>query len=336
MKAAVYKTKQVLEVQDLPMPKVGPRDLLVKVTNCAVCGSDIHRYANGMLRPGIVMGHEYTGKVIDKGSEVEGFDVGDRITRCDAKMSPKKSVACPERFSAKTLSLGTALRNQAYAEYMAVDMDRVMKIPDSVADLDACCTEPLSFSVHSVRISQIKLGDEILILGAGPIGLYTQQCSLLSGASKVYVSETNAARRDLALKLGAREAFDPRKVNLIEEIERHTKIGVDVAFECAGAKPTLQQALEAVKISGRVIVQALAWQQVDCVPVDWVGREVEMKTAYGTDARDWQIAMRLLEDKKIRIKPLISKIIALDDIQATFQELLKPDTELVLVVVSFE
>ena len=337
MKAAVFKEKGVLKVENVPEPEMGPRDLLVKVYNCAICGSDVHRYAtDGMLKPGVILGHEYTGEVIDKGSEVKDFEIGDRITRCDAKMSPKKSVACPERFTAKTLALDTAYRNQAYAEYMAVDMDRVMKIPNSVSNMDACLTEPLAFSLHSVRISGIKLGDDVMILGTGPIGLYTLQCAILAGASRIYVSETNAVRREIALKLGAAEAFDPRKVNLIEEIERRTGIGVDIAFECAGAGPTLQQSLEAVRIEGRVIVQALAWGQVDCVPVEWVGREIEMKASYGTFANEWQIAMQLLEDKKIQTKPSISKIIRLDDIQEMFQELLKPNNDLVQVVVSFE
>jgi threonine dehydrogenase-like Zn-dependent dehydrogenase len=281
------------------------------------------------------MGHEYSGTVIDKGQDVTEFEIGDRVTRCDAKIGPKDTVPNPARFSAKTLALGGALRNQAYAEYMAVDKDRVMKIPDSISDIEACSTEPLAFAVHSVRLSKNLLGDQILLIGAGPIGLFTLQCASLAGALKIFVSETNKARREMAYELGAYKAINPLEVNLVEEIEKQTRIGVDIAFECAGAKQALQQALEAVRISGRVIVQSLSWQQVDCVPVEWSGREIEMKTAYGTDPIDWQIAANLIADKKISIEPIISRIISLDDIQRNFQELLSSDTGLLQVVVSF-
>jgi 2-desacetyl-2-hydroxyethyl bacteriochlorophyllide A dehydrogenase len=249
-------------------------------------------------------------------------------------MSPKASVANPARFSARELGLGPALRNQGFAELMAVDVDRVMRIPDSIADLDACSLEPLAFAVHSVRFSGLALGDRVLLLGAGPIGLLTLQCALAAGASEVYVSEPNEARRAAALALGAAAVIDPAGEDAVAEVVRRTVIGADVAFECAGATPTLQQALEAARIAGRVVVQALAWEPVTCRPVDWVGREVEMKAAYGTEARDWQIAVSLLERGTVRVDELRSRVVPLEEIDSIFQELLDPRTELIQVIVS--
>ena len=117
---------------------------------------------------------------------------------------------------------------------------------------------------------------------------------------------------------------------------KRTKVGVDLAFECAGGGPTLQDALESVRTSGRVIVLSLAWEPVRCLPVDWVGRQVEMKAAYETLPDDWPIALWLLETRKIQVTPIISHIIPLKDMQKVFQELLKPDTSLGQVVVAFE
>ena len=162
MKAAVYRRKGVLEVEEIGEPTVGPRDLLLKISHCAVCGSDLHRCAHGMLRPGMVMGHEYVGVVMGRGALVHEFDLGDRVGRCDAKTSPRARVANPARFSARELGLGSSLRDQAYAEFTAVDAGRVMRIPDSITDLDACSLEPLAFAVHSVRISGLALGDRAL------------------------------------------------------------------------------------------------------------------------------------------------------------------------------
>jgi len=123
---------------------------------------------------------------------------------------------------------------------------------------------------------------------------------------------------------------------VIEEITRKTGVGVDLAFECAGAHATLQEALGSLRIAGRVVVVSLAWEPVSCTPVDWVGREVEMKTSYGTLAREWYMAMDLLEKKKIKVKPIISNLAPLEEIQDVFQELLKSETPWIQAVVTFE
>ena len=167
-------------------------------------------------------------------------------------------------------------------------------------------------------------------------GLLIQQCTALAGAGDIFVSETNLARRKVASLLGADVVFNPIQEKVIEEITRGTVVGVDLAFECAGAHATLQEALGSLRVAGRVIVVSLAWEPVRCTPVDWVGREVEMKTSYGTLAVEWHIAMKLLERKKIKVKPIISHLAPLEDIQDVFQKLLKSETPWVQAVVTFE
>jgi (R,R)-butanediol dehydrogenase/meso-butanediol dehydrogenase/diacetyl reductase len=337
MKAAVFKEKGVLKIEDVPEPEVGPSDVLLRINHCAICGSDLHRYLYGMLEPGSIMGHEYSGTIVEKGDEVQGFQIGDRVTRSGGRINPGKEVfPLPARYSAKLKGFQSVSTNGAYAEYMAVDADRLMKIPDSVTNLEASMTEPLTVAIHAVRLSKIRLGDRVLVIGAGPIGLLTQQCAALSGAIRVFVSETSSARRTLASELGASAVYDPRNIDLVEELVGQTEIGVDIAFECAGANPTLQVALEAVRIAGRVIVVSLAWEPVQCLPVDWVGREIEMKASYGALPGDWPIALELIESGNVILKPMISEIIPLEDIQSAFQQLLKPDVKWVQVVVAFE
>ena len=341
MKAAVFKEKEVLAVEDVPEPEIGPQDVLLQITHCAICGSDLHRYMYGMLNPGVIMGHEYSGRIVDKGREVKTFQIGDRVTRgvmaSDKGIDPGKDVySLPPRYTAKELGFQPTLGSGAYAEYMAINAGSIMKIPDPVSNLEASLTEPLTVVLHAVRLSRIRLGDQALALGAGPIGLLTQQCISLAGARRIYTSEINAARRTVASELGAYEVFDPTKVNLVEEIVMRTEFGVDLAFECAGAHLTLQHSLEAIRASGRVIVISLAWKPVHCLPVDWVGREIEMKTSYGVLSHEWPIAMWLLESKRIHVEPMISNVIPLADIQEVFQELLKPDTTWVQAVVAFE
>jgi len=333
MKAAVFKKEKILVVEDVPDPKPGDDEIIMKVKYCAICGSDLHRYAYGMMKPGTIMGHEYSGEVVDFGKDVKGFNVGDRVMRWGGKITPGRELPnYHPRYSAKERGF-LAQKPGAYAEYMATNSEMVMKIPDEITDLEASLIEPLTVAVHAVRISKIRLGDNVVVLGAGPIGLFTQQCASLAGALKVYVSEINPARSRIALELGAHQVFNPGKLDLVKEIVKLTEIGADVAFECAGAKSTLQQALELVKMGGRVIVISLCWEQANCIPVEWVGREVEMKACYGNLNSEWAISMSLVKEEKIKTELMISKIVGLFQIQDTFQELLKPGNDFVQVIV---
>ncbi len=333
MKAAVFKEKNLLAVEDVPDPKPAEDEIVLEVSYCAICGSDLHRYCYGMMSPGTIMGHEYSGVVAEVGKKVRGLKVGDRVTRCGGKVNLGRDLPnFPPRYSAKERGL-LPQRPGAYAQYLATPQDMVMKLPDTISDLEASLIEPLTVALHMVRISNIRLGDQTVVLGAGPIGLFAQQCATLAGALKVFVSEVNPARQKAASDLGASEVFDPTKIDLVKEIVKRTEIGADIAFECAGAKPTLQQALELVRMGGRVMVVSLAWERVDCLPVEWVGREVELKACYAHLNSEWLISLSLLREKKIKTAPMISKIVSLSEIQEAFQELLKPGNELVQVFV---
>jgi (R,R)-butanediol dehydrogenase/meso-butanediol dehydrogenase/diacetyl reductase len=286
-----------------------------------------------MMSPGLIMGHEYAGVVVEVGKNVKGFKPGDRLIRCTGQPDPgREFINVPPRFTAKLRGFGPQ-KPGAYAQYVAIHVNNAMRIPAGVSDLEASLVEPLAVAVHAVRQSQMRLGDKIMVLGGGPIGLFTQQCASLGGAAEVYVSEINAARLKAAAQLGASRVFNPLREDLVKEVEKATGIGADVAFECAGAKPTLQQALELVRMGGRVMLIALAWEKVDCLPVDWVGREVELKACYEYYNSEWVVAMGLMEAKKIKTKPIVTKIIPLSDIDPMFNELLKPNTEQIQVVV---
>ncbi len=336
MLAAIFKEKGVLKIEEVPDPSVGPHDVLVKISHCAICGSDLHRVSHGMLRPGGILGHEYAGAVLDTGADVETFQVGDRVTRAGGKIHPwQDSPLYPPRFSAKERGFLPTERPGAFAEYFVADADLLMPIPASVTNLEAALVEPLCVALHAVRLSRLRLGDRALIIGAGPIGLLVLQCASLAGAVGTCISEPNAARRALAISLGAEAAFDPLADDVVSEILRRTPAGVDVAFECAGAPSTFHQAVQAVRGAGQAVVVALSWEPVHCLPVDWVAREVEITAVYGSRAREWPIAMGLVERRQVHLRPLVSQVIPLTDIQAAFDELLRPDTGWIQAVVTF-
>jgi threonine dehydrogenase-like Zn-dependent dehydrogenase len=333
MKAAVFKEKGRIAVEDIPDPRPEADEIILKVKYCAICGSDLHRYAHGMMSPGLVMGHEYSGEVAEVGRNVRGFKTGDRLIRCTGQPNPgREFLNLPPRFTAKTRGF-LPQKPGAYAQYVAFNAANAMRIPDGVSDLDASLVEPLTVAVHAARQSKIVLGDKVVVFGAGPIGLFAQQCAGLSGAAEVCVSEVNPARLRAASRLGAKKAINPLREDILKEIEAWSGIGADAAFECAGAQSTLQQALESVRMGGRVMLIALAWENVDCFPVDWVGREVELKACYEYFNSEWVVAMGLMETKKVKTEPMVTRVIPLADIDAMFKELLRPGTDEIQVVV---
>jgi 2-desacetyl-2-hydroxyethyl bacteriochlorophyllide A dehydrogenase len=333
MKAALFTADKRLVVTTVPDPTPEPDEIVMRVSYCAICGSDLHRYAFGMMTPGTIMGHEFSGVVVATGTHVTAWKVGDRVTRSGGRIDPGRDLPnMPPRYSARERGF-LGMKPGAYAEYLATPAEKVMAIPDGLRDLDAALLEPLTVALHAVRASKLRLGDSALIVGAGPIGLLAQQCARRAGATQVLVSEPNPARRRAAELLGAEAVFHPGQVALAQEVVKRTGLGADVAFECAGAKPTLQQALESVRMGGQVVVVALAWEPVECLPVEWVGREVELKSVYAHLNSEWPIAMGLLARGEIRTQPLISKVIELEQLDATFQALLDPGNDQVQVVV---
>ena len=173
MNAAVFRKDQLLVVEEVPYPVLGDDDIIIKVKYCGICGSDVHRYIYGMMNPGTIMGHEFSGVIVEKGKNAKGFEIGDRVARWGGKIIPGRDVYnYPPRYSAKERGFSTS-KPGAYAQYMSINFENLIKIPDEVTDLDAALLEPLTVVIHAVRQSKIRLGDNVMVLGAGPIGLFT-------------------------------------------------------------------------------------------------------------------------------------------------------------------
>ena len=337
MRAAVYKGKQRLEVEEIPTPAPGPGQLLVDVTYCAICGTDVHGFLYDVVPPGTVMGHEYSGTIAELGEGVSGWKVGDRVVGGGGTPPPGMgpSFVRDPRFNYRTMGFhGRPLR--AYAEYVVMEEWEPVPIPEGVSDEAAALCEPCAVTVHAVRGSRLKLGDSVAVLGAGPIGLLCTQVAKAAGASAVVVSEPAAARRDAALSLGADAVIDPTNEDVVSRMVSLTDgLGPHVVFECAAAKPTLDQALDMVRRQGQVVLVAIAWEPTSVMPADWMAREVKLQASFGTGtAEDWRIVLELIRSGKVRMEPLLSEagFIPLDEIQGAFEALVKPTTQLQMVV----
>ncbi|MHB1416806.1 MAG: zinc-dependent alcohol dehydrogenase [Chloroflexota bacterium] len=327
MRAAVFKQAGLVQVEEVPTPRARPCEVVIKVTYCAICGSDLHKYAHGMMAPGVIMGHEVSGTIAEVGEGVAGWAVGDRVIRAYAGPLPPRYTSRDKGFTRDVLRPG------GFSEYMTWPATGLLRIPDGLTDKVACLTEPLTIAVHAIRLSHLKLGDAVVVLGAGPIGLMAMQGLRASGPRLLVVSEPQLARREMALRLGADIALDPAETDVVAEVVNLTGgLGPNVVFECAGAKPTLQQALTMVRQRGTVVLVALSLNPVVVEPLDWVGREVCLQCSYAADATDWQVSLAALANGTVQGQPLISRVMKLDEIQTAFQDSLRPGGPLQILI----
>lgn len=337
MKAAVYRGKQRLVVEEVPTPHPGPGQVLVRVKYCAICGTDVHLFQQDHIRPGSILGHEFCGTIAELGEGVKTWKVGDRVVGGGGSTGPgmPHRLAINPRFT--YASMGTEVStNGAYAEYVLMDAWRPLPIPPGVSDEAAAMAEPCGVAVRAVQMSRLKVGDTVAVLGAGPIGLLCIQVARAQGAGAVYVSEPAPFRARAALECGADRVLDPRKVDVVAEMVSLTDgWGPHVVFECAAAPRTLNQALEMARPHGRVVVVALAWGEVPVSPIDWVGREVEMVGSAGTTPEGWHVGLELMRQGKVRVEPMLSKesYVPLQRIQEAFISLIRPTTQLKVLIV---
>ncbi len=222
-----------------------------------------------------------------------------------------------------------------YAEFILMDDWMASPVPDGISDLQASMMEPMAAAYHGVYRSGMREGDTVAVLGAGPLGLFSMQIARAKGASKVIVSEPAPARALAARELGADHVLDPTQTDVVGTLADLTDgKGPHVVIDAAGAKPTLQQALEAVRYQGRVVLLAIAWEPVPVLPADWCTRDLELTTTFSFKPEWWPECYRLLETGQVRIEPMLrdDSLIALEDIQPTFERLFKPSDEIKMVV----
>lgn len=337
MKAAVYVGAQQFEIKEVQTPKPGPKQILVQIRYSAVCGTDVHGFLYDVVEHGKILGHEYSGTVCEVGSEVEKWKVGERVVG-GGGTPPTGVVAGPAtteaRFNYRTMGFHNS-KSGAYAEYILMEEWQPIAIPDDVSYEAAALCEPCSIAVHAVRLSNLKIGDSVGVIGAGPIGLFCIQVAKAAGASSVIVSEPVKTRREAALKVGADVVIDPTGEDVIKVMEIMTDgLGPDVVFECASAKDTLEQSLNVVKRDGEVVVVAIAWESTSVLPANWMAMEVSLKASFGARPIDWKVALSLISSGDVDIAPMVSEtsFIRLQDIQTAFESLVNPQSQVQVVV----
>jgi (R,R)-butanediol dehydrogenase/meso-butanediol dehydrogenase/diacetyl reductase len=291
---------------EVPLPKPGPGQLLLRVDACGVCGSDLHVVEMGALPTGSVLGHEICGTVVAIGPGTEAR-LGERrvvwpLLAC--RQCERCRAGEPRRCSSpRRIGLGGS--HGGWAEYVLVDADTSPVVPEELDSIDAALTEPLAVGLHSVRLSRLRPGDRCLVVGAGCIGLMVLQCALLAGALEVVVVERVPQRAAAARSFGATAVVDPA------EASGGAFPPFDVAFECAGAPGTLQLCGDLTRPGGEVVGVGVCTEDRLRVPV-WLTKELTLRMAFETQDV-FPVALALLASGRVRPSPMVSRQAALEE-----------------------
>ena len=335
MKAVVFRGAGQVEVTELPRPEPGSGEVLVRVDYCGICGTDLEAYQTGMYQPGVVIGHEFAGEIVAIGEQVEGWATGDRVT-ADNALPCRQCEFCRQGRPAlcqELLSPGITL-DGGMAEYVRLPVPVLHRLPDAVTTRQGALVEPLTIALQGVRSSALQPGDWALVLGAGPIGLLTLQCALLAGARQVMVAEINSARAALARALGASVVLHPQRDNLAVEVSARTAgLGPQVVYVCTGAAPAFTDAVSLVRRGGQIFILGLCPEPVPADYMTVVLSELNIRGSYlGHGA--FPAALDYLAQNRIQVEPLISHEIAVEDVvERGFEEMLRPDTAAIKVLV---
>lgn len=248
MTAAVLHEPGDIRIEDVPIPAIGPTDLLVEVAACGVCGSDIPRMMhNGAYYAPIICGHEFAGHVVELGDEVTDFAVGDLVT-VPPLLPCRECDSCAEgHFSlCQNYDYFGSRREGAYARYVDVPANNALRMPEGLDPRAAAMIDPAAIALHAVYKTDLRAGDRVAVLGAGPIGLFAIEWAKLMGASEVLALDVSEEKAELARQAGATYAATSAEQALAQAGD-----GVNVLIETAGAPPTIALAPNLLARHGR-------------------------------------------------------------------------------------
>ncbi|TFG33926.1 hypothetical protein EU527_05960 [Candidatus Thorarchaeota archaeon] len=318
-----------LELKEIKDPKPKRDEVLIEVAAAGICGTDIHiKHDQAFYTPPVVLGHEYSGKVVEVGSDITEVAIGDAVvspaTAYCGKCYQCKTGHMNRCTSEKKRILGTSRANGAFAKYLTVPEYILHRVPTSVSMEEAALAEPTACVVHSViDKSPILPGDVVVVQGPGTMGLLAAQIAKAMGAGKVIVTGVSADqwRFDIAKKIGIDITLDvqmdpsPIKTIMAETNGR----GADVVIEASGACIACNQALEFVKVAGHVTLLGIRGRPLD-IDLDAMAiKELTMSGTWGTLPSSWVTTLRLMESKKIDVAPLITHRIPLSKWEEGFE-----------------
>ncbi|MDR2021358.1 MAG: alcohol dehydrogenase catalytic domain-containing protein [Treponema sp.] len=329
MKAAVYLDKDKIEVREVPTPKPDAGSVLVKVRSCAVCGSDIRifHHGNSRVKPPQILGHESSGEVVETGANVTRFKKGDRVA-LGADVPCGECSFC-EAGIGNNCQINYAMGYQfagSFAEYVllnktVVNYGPVHRIPDAMSFDEGALAEPLACVLNAVELAGIRLGDTVVIIGAGPIGCMIIPVAYMSGAARVIVVQRSRPRMEGAKKFNADVYICSSEEDPIKRVLEETGgLGADVIFTANPSPQSHADALKMARNRARINLfgglPAGSTVTLDTNIIHY--KELFVMGAHGSLPRHHQQAIELIAAKRPDIRPYMSHFFSLDKINEAF------------------
>ena len=322
MKAAVFKERgQPLAIEELADPTPGPGQVVVQVGRCGICGSDLHvTHEPANLAPtGKVLGHEYAGEVIAIGAGVERVRAGDNV----AVMPLSSCGQCANCLNGEPAWCAQRMIDGGgYAEFSLTHERQCIKLPSTLSMQDGALVEPMAVGLHAVAQSGLGPGDNVLVYGAGPIGLATIFWLKRMGAGQIAVTARSTQRKELALNMGADLFVEPSD----------DPPAAAIVFECVGASGLLQQSILSVRMRGTVVVAGLCFHADSIVPAAMVVREARIQPAAFYSLREFEHATEPLDQGAVEPAMMVTDTVSLTDMPPVFEALRTRTTQCKVMV----
>jgi threonine 3-dehydrogenase len=336
---ALVKTRAApgLELRDVPVPTVGINDVLVRVHKTGICGTDLHidswdGWAAKTIRPPLIVGHEFVDEIVEVGANVTDFGAGDLVSgeghvvcgRC------RHCLAGRRHLCAKSIGLGVG-RDGAFAEYVVLPMTNIWHHWPGVDPEVAAIFDPFGNAVHTALAFPI-LGEDVLISGAGPIGLMATAVARHAGARHIVVSEPNAFRRELAVRMGATMAIDPRETALPDVFGDLDMVeGFDVAMEMSGIARALRDAIGSMAHGGGVAILGLPTEEISLDINAVVMKKLTLRGIYGREMYETWYKMTVMLQSGLDITPAITHRFSFREHEAAFDVVRSGDSGKVIM-----
>ena len=331
-------------IKEIPMPIPKENEALVKVKVVGICGSDVHYYQHGrigdfVVTGDLVLGHECAGEVVAVGSAVKTLSVGDRVAPEPGKTCGKckycktgKYNLCPE-----VEFFATPPYHGVFANYVTHPEDMCFKLPDHVSYLEGALVEPLSVGLHASGIGEVKLGDTVVIFGAGCIGLVTLLSCKARGASKVHVVDVLENRLETARRLGATETIHAQECNVADRIAALTAgQGADVVIETAGSEVTVRQTADVVSRGGTIVLVGMTAKDESSFNfMKLMGKEGQIKTIFRY-RNLYPVAISAIASGAIDVKSIVSHEFDFDHVKEAFDFVVSNARDVVKAVIRID
>lgn len=342
-KGAFMRGTDKMIIKEIEVPEVGEKEVLVQLEYVGICGSDVHYFHHGNcgaykvnLEEDYMLGHECAGTVVEVGAKVKDLKVGDKVAlepgitcgQCEFCKAGKYNL-CPD-----VVFLATPPVQGCYEEYIAFPENMCFKLPDNMTTKEGCLIEPLSVGFHAANQGDVQVGESVVILGAGCIGLVTLLACKAHGAGNIIVADIVDARLEKAKELGATHVVNSKEVNALEEIARLTGgKGADKVFETAGSPITIAQTPFVVKRGGTItLVGISAQEEINYNFAQIMDKEATIKSVFRY-RNIYPKAIEAVSAGTIDVNGIVTHEFDLDHIQEAFEEAINNKTDLVKAVI---